>query len=223
MIARNCQVWYQPSPPPATCGGGLLVYHIDSTQIAQHGLELDNTVNSGPIHGLEVVQADGFGNLDASMTGCGGPTAGCSDYGDAGDPYPGTTGNLAFTATSAPAAVRNADGLAAGLVLDQITQLVPNGTMQFRVSYPVWVVRATDSAAVIQFDGISYHLFRDILAQASVHSVSVADTQFTAGGRTRQVYVSWSGDRKSTRLNSSHTVISYAVFCLKKKKKNKKT
>src|SRR5438034_7589297 len=29
-------------------------------------------------------------------------------------------------------------------------------------------------------------------------------------------------DRKSTRLNSSHTVISYAVFCLKKKK-NKQT
>src|SRR5438132_5749693 len=29
-------------------------------------------------------------------------------------------------------------------------------------------------------------------------------------------------DRKSTRLNSSHTVISYAVFCLKKKKKTKK-
>src|SRR5438034_2804581 len=29
------------------------------------------------------------------------------------------------------------------------------------------------------------------------------------------------GDRKSTRLNCSHTVISYAVFCLKKKKKKK--
>src|SRR5256885_2644614 len=28
-------------------------------------------------------------------------------------------------------------------------------------------------------------------------------------------------DRKSTRLNSSHLVISYAVFCLKKKKKNR--
>src|SRR3712207_7993055 len=28
------------------------------------------------------------------------------------------------------------------------------------------------------------------------------------------------GDRKSTRLNSSHANISYAVFCLKKKKKN---
>src|SRR5438034_3064055 len=33
----------------------------------------------------------------------------------------------------------------------------------------------------------------------------------TVGGATQ--------DRKSTRLNSSHTVISYAVFCLKKKKK----
>src|SRR6267142_1406256 len=29
------------------------------------------------------------------------------------------------------------------------------------------------------------------------------------------------GDRKSTRLNSSHMSISYAVFCLKKKKKRK--
>src|SRR2546429_1043259 len=31
------------------------------------------------------------------------------------------------------------------------------------------------------------------------------------------------GDRKSTRLNSSHGYISYAVFCLKKKKKKKNT
>src|SRR3712207_8877357 len=31
------------------------------------------------------------------------------------------------------------------------------------------------------------------------------------------------GDRKSTRLNSSHANISYAVFCLKKKKANKAT
>src|SRR5438034_3166400 len=37
----------------------------------------------------------------------------------------------------------------------------------------------------------------------------------------RRVTPPRSGDRKSTRLNSSHTVISYAVFCLKKKKKKK--
>src|SRR5258708_8103033 len=30
------------------------------------------------------------------------------------------------------------------------------------------------------------------------------------------------GDRKSTRLNSSHQIISYAVFCLKKKKKKQR-
>src|SRR2546422_5352549 len=35
--------------------------------------------------------------------------------------------------------------------------------------------------------------------------------------------VSVNPDRKSTRLNSSHGYISYAVFCLKKKKKNLKT
>src|SRR2546427_8693049 len=35
-------------------------------------------------------------------------------------------------------------------------------------------------------------------------------------GEERRAYA---GDRKSTRLNSSHSQISYAVFCLKKKKK----
>src|SRR5438034_616097 len=34
-------------------------------------------------------------------------------------------------------------------------------------------------------------------------------------------FITETKDRKSTRLNSSHTVISYAVFCLKKKKKTK--
>src|SRR2546426_8924380 len=38
-------------------------------------------------------------------------------------------------------------------------------------------------------------------------------------GRVRAVDASAKVDRKSTRLNSSHLVISYAVFCLKKKKK----
>src|SRR3712207_7044429 len=46
-------------------------------------------------------------------------------------------------------------------------------------------------------------------------------------GATRPpVVVLWGGDRKSTRLNSSHANISYAVFCLKKnnnKEPNKST
>src|SRR5689334_24626006 len=39
------------------------------------------------------------------------------------------------------------------------------------------------------------------------------------GGRCRRAAAE--EDRKSTRLNSSHSSISYAVFCLKKKKKKK--
>src|SRR5438552_12804232 len=35
----------------------------------------------------------------------------------------------------------------------------------------------------------------------------------------QQAWSEASADRKSTRLNSSHQIISYAVFCLKKKKK----
>src|SRR5260221_9034721 len=44
-----------------------------------------------------------------------------------------------------------------------------------------------------------------------------------AGSNRHSFFISASPeDRKSTRLNSSHTVISYAVFCLKKKKKKVK-
>src|SRR5438132_8251270 len=45
----------------------------------------------------------------------------------------------------------------------------------------------------------------------------------TLGQRAFDVQLMGAGDRKSTRLNSSHTVISYAVFCLKKKKKQSNT
>src|SRR5256885_12634206 len=40
-------------------------------------------------------------------------------------------------------------------------------------------------------------------------------------GRDHSLYIA--GDRKSTRLNSSHLVISYAVFCLKKKNRQRDT
>src|SRR5207244_12249229 len=43
------------------------------------------------------------------------------------------------------------------------------------------------------------------------------------GDAAHRAGVGTHGDRKSTRLNSSHQIISYAVFCLKKKKKKNKT
>src|SRR5947207_8878591 len=50
---------------------------------------------------------------------------------------------------------------------------------------------------------------------AAVQPVVVSSTENLAANATT---LTINGDRKSTRLNSSHTVISYAVFCLKKKK-----
>src|SRR5438132_1756376 len=43
----------------------------------------------------------------------------------------------------------------------------------------------------------------------------IAQNRRTIFKLVREAFVAWR-DRKSTRLNSSHTVISYAVFCLKK-------
>src|SRR5256885_4045886 len=53
---------------------------------------------------------------------------------------------------------------------------------------------------------------REALLTYHAHSKEVSSIDWSPEG-TRIV----SGDRKSTRLNSSHLVISYAVFCLKKK------
>src|SRR2546427_7779330 len=45
---------------------------------------------------------------------------------------------------------------------------------------------------------------------------------FAAADEAAESLAEGQEDRKSTRLNSSHSQISYAVFCLKKKKKKKK-
>src|SRR5687768_18162559 len=61
-------------------------------------------------------------------------------------------------------------------------------------------------------------------ANAAFTSITVSgNAVFSAGDTVFQYQVGGNGavqiDRKSTRLNSSHGYISYAVFCLKKKKK----
>src|SRR5256885_10034830 len=56
-------------------------------------------------------------------------------------------------------------------------------------------------------------LDRPVKTYSSVRQGASARTTSTVGDEARLL----TGDRKSTRLNSSHLVISYAVFCLKKK------
>src|SRR3712207_7740523 len=57
----------------------------------------------------------------------------------------------------------------------------------------------------------------DEVGEQEVHRPQPQDGE-GVGGEDEERLV---GDRKSTRLNSSHANISYAVFCLKKKKKQK--
>src|SRR2546426_2495431 len=64
--------------------------------------------------------------------------------------------------------------------------------------------------------------FRILRAPTVEYGVNTATKRPYPGNATvrRKTLHRWI-DRKSTRLNSSHLVISYAVFCLKKKKKKK--
>src|SRR5690625_7765573 len=62
-------------------------------------------------------------------------------------------------------------------------------------------------------------LFRSVHLPVRVHQPGRAQLPV----RAQQSTVPATADRKSTRLNSSHVAISYAVFCLKKKIKNTQT
>src|SRR5256885_11950675 len=77
---------------------------------------------------------------------------------------------------------------------------------------------------------MSFFFFFNDTATTEIYTLSLHDALPIYGSRRRSDRYefpldarrsSWLGpvlDRKSTRLNSSHLVISYAVFCLKKKK-----
>src|SRR5258705_4096363 len=63
-------------------------------------------------------------------------------------------------------------------------------------------------------------LFRSSLVAYEEFAVTENEAERVAAGKRHMESIK---DRKSTRLNSSHLGISYAVFCLKKKKKNPST
>src|SRR2546430_12646659 len=79
---------------------------------------------------------------------------------------------------------------------------------------------------------MSFFFFFNDTATTEIYTLSLHDALpiCRAQPRSRPPIVAWCscaamrmgvfGDRKSTRLNSSHSQISYAVFCLKKKKQH---
>src|SRR5437879_10430566 len=78
-------------------------------------------------------------------------------------------------------------------------------------------------AEILLIDRTNHHLFQPLLYQVATSVLTPGQIATPIRGvlRNQKNTTVIMGDRKSTRLNSSHRCISYAVFCLKKK--NKKT
>src|SRR2546427_2220647 len=69
--------------------------------------------------------------------------------------------------------------------------------------------------------GLRRHLFQpqELSEDNRVRGQAIGTARYLEAGTNRDTAADL--DRKSTRLNSSHSQISYAVFCLKKKKKKR--
>ena len=65
---------------------------------------------------------------------------------------------------------------------------------------------------------IDASIVRDVVSKLAFFECPIVIKSTTTPDVVEELYLA-NGDRKSTRLNSSHGYISYAVFCLKKKKK----
>src|SRR2546427_5382483 len=89
--------------------------------------------------------------------------------------------------------------------------LFPYTTLFRSLPLPAQFLNESNRLAGIARAGISYRL----ISLWPINKRSGPKTPFENTGLSET-------DRKSTRLNSSHSQISYAVFCLKKKKKQKK-
>src|SRR5258708_29807826 len=75
-------------------------------------------------------------------------------------------------------------------------------------------------------EGYSYKKYKYLPIEPCIKSLYLMDHYaevlcYCSLPRDSKIEDVFNGDRKSTRLNSSHQIISYAVFCLKKKKKLK--
>ncbi len=172
-------------------GPGLMIYHLDTLLMAQRGFLNGNHVNALLPHALAVEEAAGDTGLNCTYP------AACNDRGDAGDPFPGTSGNATFGPATRPAALTNA-GAFAGMVVDSIRQL-SSGAMVFRVTFGgATMVAASDTAAAVRVDSVATRVYRNILDSGSTHTIDIDSSQLSADQRTEYVFQSWSDGKART-------------------------
>src|SRR5688572_32227992 len=87
-----------------------------------------------------------------------------------------------------------------------------------RAEFEAWLVASPELAAEVEMER---RLRRGMASAARRGWLSRRAPAKVGNDRRWHMAMAASVDRKSTRLNSSHSQISYAVFCLKKKKKEK--
>src|SRR2546421_10199721 len=83
------------------------------------------------------------------------------------------------------------------------------------------MIRRPPRSTLFPYTTLFRSLIEEIVDGLAVQGAGITKhfAEFVAHGVFRKQVTFLERDRKSTRLNSSHDQISYAVFCLKKKKK----
>src|SRR5438477_6988277 len=129
---------------------------------------------------------------------------------------------LKAPSVSIVATIALALGIGANTAIFSVINAVLLRPLPFSNSEQLMAVWESDQTRGVSRGSYSYPNFMDLREQN--HSfdqvASYHQSDFIMTGRGEPARMNDS-DRKSTRLNSSHMSISYAVFCLKKKKKKK--
>jgi M6 family metalloprotease-like protein len=111
LVENRQKIGYDAGLP----GCGLLVWHIDETRVS------DNRTNATDTRRLvDLEEADGLGQIDTRLS-----------FGDAGDPFPGSTGNRSFNSGTNPNS-KLYSGVASGVALANVsTTCAPSMTADF--------------------------------------------------------------------------------------------
>src|SRR5437764_4465068 len=120
---------------------------------------------------------------------------------------------LLTLALAAPVALAQARASLRGSVVDEAGAVILGATVTLKDASGAQKTATSNADGAYAFNGLAPGKYMIHVTAAGFATSEDAPVDVAAGRRI------FGRDRKSTRLNSSHRCISYAVFCLKKKKR----